>query len=176
MEELIAKRYVKALKSVMSESELQKALELFEVVTQLFGDEKIRGVLLSPEVKEEKKAQLLIDALKIEDKKLINFIRLLASKRRIALFPVLAKELKRELALMQKRFTGCVYSDFELSEDELGAIKEALAKRVGAQIELEQCGKEYDGIKVEVDTIGIEIDFSRSRIKKQLIENILKAI
>jgi F-type H+-transporting ATPase subunit delta len=176
MEELIAKRYVKALKESMSKEELQEALEVFKAIAATFEDQKVKEVLLSPEVKEEKKAQLLIDALKLQNKKLINLLKLLALKRRIGLIPQLAKELERELALMEKRFSGCVYSDFELSKEELALIQEALSKRTGATIELEQCGKEYDGIKVEVDTIGIEIDFSRSRIKKQLIENILKAI
>ncbi len=176
MEELIAKRYVKALKESLSSDELKEALEVFNALAQVFKEQKVKEVLLSPEIKEEKKAELLIDALKLENKKLVNLFKLLAQKRRIGLIPQLARELEREIALMEKRFEGCVYSDFELSKEELAQIQEALGKRTGATIELKQCGKEYDGIKVEVDTIGIEIDFSRSRIKKQLIENILKAI
>ncbi len=176
MEELIAKRYIKALKEVMSLDELKEAEEIFEAVSALFKDEKVKDFLLSPEVSESKKAQLLIEAIKPQNKKIENFIKVLAQKRRFSLFPTLAKELRREIALMQKRFDGCVYSDFELSPDEIAKIEEALSKRVGAQVSLRQCGKEYDGIKVEVDTIGIEVDFSRSKIKKQLIDNILKAI
>ena len=176
MEELIAKRYIKALKSLMSVEELKKTLELFEIISTLFQDPKIKSVLLSPEVKEEKKAKLLIEAIKPEDKRIANFIELLAQKRRLALFPILAKELRLELAIMQKEFEGCVYSNFDLDPKEIESIQEALSKRVDASIKLKQCSHEYDGIKVEVDTIGVEIDFSRSRIKKQLIENILKAI
>ena len=176
MVELIAKKYVKALKSAMSVEELQQTLEYLEIVSQLFQNREIRDILISPEVPEEKKAELLIDALKIENPKLVNFFKLLAQKRRIALLPVLAKELRRELALIQKKFDGCVYSEFELSEDELKKIENALEKRVDGDINLTQCGRDYDGIKVEVDIIGIEIDFSKSKIKKQLIESILKAI
>ena len=176
MEELVAKRYVKALKEAMSKEELQEALQLFETVAALFADQKIKDLLYSPEVKEDQKAALLIDVLGLENKKLINLFKLLAQKRRLTLIPYLAKDLKRELALMERRFEGCVYSDFELSQEELAQIQEALSKKSGATIELKQCGKEYDGIKVEVETIGLEIDFSRSKIKRQLIDNILKAI
>jgi F-type H+-transporting ATPase subunit delta len=176
MEILIAKKYIKALKSAMNLKELQEALGYFETVSELFGKKEVRDFLLSPEVSEDKKAELLIEVLKIKNKKLVNFIKLLAKKRRITLFPILAKELKREIALIQKRFEGCVYSEFELEDKEIQKIEKALKKRVGAEIKLSQCDKDYDGIKVEVDIIGVEIDFSKSKIKKQLIEDILKAI
>ncbi len=176
MVELIAKKYVKALKSAMSVDELKETLNYLEVISQLFQNREIRDILISPEVPEEKKAELLIDVLQIKNPKLVNFFKLLAQKRRVAMLPVLAKELKRELALIEKRFEGCVYSEFELEPEELKKIEQALEKRVDGDITLSQCGRDYDGIKVEVDIIGIEIDFSKSKIKKQLIESILKAI
>jgi len=172
---LVAKRYIKALQSVLSPQELEEALALFEAIAALFEDPKVKAVLLSPEIKEEKKAQLLIEAANVQNPKLVNFIRLLAQKRRIPLFPALARELRRQIALMKKEFDGCVYCDFDLTDEEMVQIAQALSKRVDGKVALRQCGG-YDGIKVEVDIVGIEIDFSRSRIKKQLIENILKAI
>jgi len=130
---------------------------------------------LSPEIKEERKAQLLLDAFQPDNPKIVNLIKLLAQKRRLSIFPALAKELRVQLALRERRFSGCVYSDFDLEAEDLAKLEEALSKRVGGTIQLRRCG-EYDGIKVEVDIVGVEIDFSRSRIKKQLIETILKAI
>jgi F-type H+-transporting ATPase subunit delta len=172
---LVARRYIKALQSVLSPQELEEALALFEVIASLFRDPKVKAVLLSPQVKEEQKAQLLIEAANIQNPKLVNFIRLLAQKRRIPLFPALARELSRQIALMKKEFEGCIYCDFDLTDEEMVQIAQALSKRVDGKVALRQCGG-YDGIKVEVDIVGIEVDFSRNKIKKQLIENILKAI
>jgi len=35
---------------------------------------------------------------------------------------------------------------------------------------------DFDGIKVDVDGLGVEISFSRSRISDQIVDHILKAI
>jgi len=175
MQELVAKRYVKALQKSMSAQELKETLEVLRGIAAAFEDQKIRTLLLSPQIKEEKKAELLLEALKPQNPKIVNLIKLLALKRRLSLIPYLVRELEREIALLEKRFEGCVYSDFELSREEIEKIEKALSKRVGATIVLSPCGT-YDGIRVEVEIVGVEIDFSRSRIKKQLIENILKAI
>ncbi|MRJ02802.1 MAG: F0F1 ATP synthase subunit delta [Epsilonproteobacteria bacterium] len=175
MVELIAKRYIKALRQSMGKEELKETLELLQVISDLFKYPEIRGVLLSPEIKEEQKAKLLLETLKPENGKIVNLIKLLAQKRRIPMIPALARELEREIAIMEGRFTGCLYSDFDLTPEEIGEIAKALEKRVGGEIELKECGG-YDGIKVEIDIVGLEIDFSRSKIKKQIIENILKAI
>ncbi len=176
MEELIAKRYVKALIESCDERELEEIEAYLMALSKLFKDWKIKEILLSPEVSKEEKLKLLLEPLQGANKKLLNLIKLLAEKGRLGIVPAMARELKDQLALMKKHFEGRVYSEFELSKDELSKIEEALAKRLDAKVELSQAKEPYDGIKVEVDTVGVEIEFSKSKIKKQLIENILKAI
>jgi F-type H+-transporting ATPase subunit delta len=34
----------------------------------------------------------------------------------------------------------------------------------------------YDGIKVDIDGLGVEIGFAKSKFKSQMIEHILKAV
>ncbi|MRI58564.1 MAG: ATP synthase F1 subunit delta [Epsilonproteobacteria bacterium] len=177
MEELIAKRYVKALREVADLEELKEIYTYLNALSLLFKDWRAKEILVSPEVKTEQKLALLIDPIKEQvNPKLINFLKILAQKGRLGLIPAIAKELKDLIAYMEKRFEGRVYSEFELSKEELKKIEEALAKRVGGTVVLAQAPQKFDGIKVEVDTVGIEIEFSKSKIKKQLIEEILKAI
>ncbi len=176
MEALIAKRYVKALVETMSLDELQKTLDYLEAVAALFKDRKIKDILLSPEIKEEQKAQWILDSLKGADEKIKNFIKILAQKKRIAAIPDIVKELQRKIAQLKQEYEGVIYSNFDLQKSEIAKIEDALSKKAGAKIHLKKSEKPYDGIKVEVDTIGLEIDFSMPKIKKQLIENILKAI
>ncbi len=176
MEELIAKRYVKALIESCDEKELEEIEAYLMALATLFKDWKVKEVLISPEVSEEEKLKLLLEPLQGANKKLVNLIKLLAQKGRLNIIPAMARELKDRLALMKRSFEGRVYSEFELSKDELAKIEEALEKRLQAKVKLSQGEEKYDGIKVEVDTVGVEIEFSKSKIKKQLIENILKAI
>ncbi|SMC09941.1 F0F1 ATP synthase subunit delta [Nitratiruptor tergarcus] len=176
MEELIAKRYVKALIESAQLDELKEIERYLEAMASLFKDWKIKEIIISPEIKSDEKLELLIGGLENPNIKFVNLMRVLAAKRRLSLIPLLAKELKSQLAFMQKSFEGKVFSEFDLSSDEIEEIEKALANRLGAEIKLTQAPQKYDGIKVEVDTIGIEIEFSKSKIKKQLIDNILKAI
>ncbi len=175
MEELIAKRYVKALQEVLSLEELESAQHYFDAIANLMRDWKVREFFASSEVATDAKVSLLIEPIK-EHTKLQNFIKVLAAKNRLYIIPAIAKELATHIAMAKKEFTGHVFSEYTLSDDELAKIAEALQKRVGGVVHLVQEPQKYDGIKVEVDTVGLEVDFSKNKIKKQLIENILKAI
>ncbi len=176
MEELVAKRYIKALIQSSSKDELEKYNEYLRVLSSVFADTQINTILKSPEIDENKKCELLLDAVKDADNKFKNLIKLLAQKKRISLVPELSRELQNQLYFIKNEFDGKVYSEFDLSDDELKKIEETLSKRVGAKIVLHKEPQKYDGIKVEVDSLGIEISFSRSRVKNQIIEHILKAI
>lgn len=176
MEELVAKRYVKALVETSSIKELEKYNELLKVLSDLFEQKEISQILLSPEIDEKKKCELLLDALKDVDDKFKNLIKLLAEKKRIYLIPEISKELQKELYSLKNEYEGLVYSETDLDEKEIKEIEDTLSKRVGAKVVLKKAPQKYDGIKVEVDSLGIEISFSRSKLKNQIIEHILKAI
>ncbi len=176
MEELIAKRYVKALTESCNIDELKEMENYFLALSKLYKDWKIKEIIVSPEIKNEEKLHLLMDGVKKPSKKLVNFMKLLAQKRRLGIIPAIAHELQMQIAKMEKTYTGRVYSEFELGSKELKELQKAIEKRVGAKVVLTQASTPFDGIKVEVEPIGLEIEFSKSKIRKQLIENILKAI
>lgn len=180
MLELVAKRYTKALIKSSSKDELERYNRYFQILDKIFENSKIRLILSSIEINESKKSKLLIDILKkVEkniDKKFENFLKLLAEKKRIYLIPIVAKELQKELSLMENRFTGTIYSESNFTKNEIARIEKMVSQKIGSSITLNQSSKLYDGIKVEVDALGIEIGFSKSKVKKDIIEHILKAI
>ena len=176
MEELIAKRYAKALMESCDEKELQTIESALGAIATLYGDWKVKEFIISPEIDKSAKVEILLAPFQDAGKKLTNLIKLLAQKDRLDIIPALANELKMQRALKERKFDGVVYSEFKLSDSELKKIAKALSKKVNGEVMLHQGEESYDGIKVEVDTVGIEIEFSKSKIKKQLIENILKAI
>jgi F-type H+-transporting ATPase subunit delta len=63
-----------------------------------------------------------------------------------------------------------------LSSDKIAQIAENLSKKFDTTIELEAKKSDYNGIKVEVESLGVEIGLSTDRLKAQLAEHILKAI
>ena len=176
MEELVAKRYVKALIESSNIEELENYLNYLEALSKAFENKDIAQILYSPEIDENKKCELLIESIKDANEKFKNFLKLLAEKKRISLIPDIYKELKNQLYILKNEYEGVVYSESELNDQEIKEIEDSLSKKVGAKIVLKKAPQKYDGIKVEVDSLGIEISFSRSKIKNQIIEHILKAI
>ena len=177
MEELIAKRYINALKQAIDAASLEGISAVFDAVAAAFGDAKFNQIMNSSDIRAGQKEALLLDAVKAAGSEQVNnLVRLLVENGRIAIIPALAKELKKELARMKKSYSGVVYSNSDIDATTLAGLATGLGKRVDATIALDFVKSDFDGIKVEVADLGIEIDFSKSRANKQLVEFISKAI
>ncbi len=177
MEELIAKRYVKALKASLDAKSIADASGVFKELALAFNNEKFLHVIDSRDVAKSQKAEILLDAVKsAKSDKINNFIKLLVENGRINIIPAISSELSREISRMNKSYDGKVYSDSDIDAKTLAGISKGLSKKMDATISLEMIKNDFDGIKVEVEDLGIEVNFSKNRLNSQLVEHILKAI
>ena len=177
MEELIAKRYVKALKSIMDQDALSNSADIFSALSTQFGNTKFVEIMDNPDVeKSVKEAILLSSIVSAKSSEINNLIKLLVEKKRIDIIPAIANELRLEIARMTKSYQGKVFSDSDIDASALEGLSTGLGKKVDAMVVLEFIKSDFDGIKVEVEDLGIEINFSKNRLNTQLIEHILKAI
>ena len=177
MEELIAKRYVKALKSDTDIASLEAISEVFAGLADSFKDDKFINVVTNPNVAVAEKATLLLDAVKkAESDKLNNFIQLLVENKRIQIIPAISKELKKDIAVSTKTFEGKIYSDSDMDAAVVTSLAEGLSKKFDSTITLTFIKNDFNGIKVEVEGLGVEINFSKDRIDSQFIQHIIKAI
>ena len=177
MEELIAKRYVKALKSVMDQDALSNAAEIFSGLSKAFSDAKFVGIVNNPGIEASVKEEMLLSAVKSAENSYINnLLKLLVENGRINVIPAMSNELRLEIARMTKSYQGKVFSDSDIDANALKGLSAGLGKKVGAAIALEFVKTDFDGIKVEVEDLGMEINFSKNRLNAQLVEHILKAI
>jgi len=177
MEELIAKRYVKALKKTFKPKEISVVGGVFEALASGFENEKFLHVFESRDVSKAQKQEILLSAVKsVKSTKVNNLMKLLVENGRINIIPAIASELHKEIARMNKSYSGNVYSDRDIDAKTLTGISKGLSKKLGVAISLEMVKSDFDGIKVEVEDLGVEINFSKNRLNTQLIEHILKAI
>ena len=63
-----------------------------------------------------------------------------------------------------------------MTKADIEQIQKNLSKKLNSTIKLTLTKSDYNGIKVEVKDLGIEVAFSKSLMNQQLIEHILKAI
>ncbi len=175
--EQIAKRYIKPLTQMCDQNGLENLSELLGAVSEAFKNEKFLHIMRSSDVKNDAKTQLILDMVAPANSPMVNnFIKLLAENGRLTLIPEVACELKREISRSKRSYTGRIYSDSAIEQSSVDAIARDLGNKYGATIALEYVPAQYDGIRVEVDELNVEINFSKTRLNAQLVEHILKAI
>ena len=177
MEELIAKRYIKALKSSSDLESMKEMTTIFSVLAESFKNDKFLNIIESPTVNVKAKSTILLDAVKeANSNKINNFIKLLVENKRINIIPAIACELQKDMANATKTYEGVIYSNDKIDAKLIKDLSSGLSKKFDATISLSSVQNDFNGIKVDVEGLGIEINFSKDRIDSQIIEHIIKAI
>lgn len=177
MEELIANRYVHALVDVTNAEQRATFSEVVSSIAGLFDDEKVSEMLRSPLVSNEQKTAFIIDGLGQDAAmSLQNFIRIIGENGRLELLPAIARKLNQAIQKESNEYEGVVSSANTLSDAELTELQGSLKTYTGLTINLTQVSSDLDGIKVSVEDLGIEVNFSKQRVKEQLIDFITKSL
>jgi len=177
MKELIAKKYIKALNTGSDLVSMQNVSEVFSVLADSFSNDKFVSIISNPNVLAADKSAILLDAVKsAQSDKINNLIKLLVENKRINIIPAIAKELQKDIANTTKTYKGIIYSDSDIDAKVITELSNGLNKKFDSTITLEFVKNDFNGIKVEVVGLGIEINFSKDRIDSQIIEHIIKAI
>ena len=177
MAALVAKRYVKALLDGENAENMAGISVVFDALSSQFENESFVDFISAPDVSSSVKEEILLAAIeKAKSEKINNLIKLLAEKNRFVLIPEIAKQISKEIAIVNNAYTGKIYSDTDMDAKTVEALSNGLSKKVDANITLEFIKNNFDGIKVEVEDLGVELNFSKERINSTLINHILKAI
>jgi len=174
MEELIAKRYAQALSSVSKD--LSGVLEVLNTLSEAISTPEIKSTLASPIISSEDKTGMILAAMSDDDSTLVNFIKVLGEKGRLDLIPVITKVLNADQQRVANEYEGVVKSATSLDGADLANLEETLKKYTGSTIKLTQVKSDLDGVRVSVDDLGIEVNFSKQRVKEQLIDFIKKSL
>ena len=177
MEELIAKRYLKAIKQRSSAQAIEDIALIFSVLAKAFDNEKFNQIISNPDVSKDQKSEILLTAVKSAGYKDVeNLIKLLAQNNRISIIPAIAEVMRKDIAQTKKIYNGIVYSDSTIDSKVMEDLGNGLGGRFDSKISLEFVKNDFTGIKVDVEDLGVEISFSKARINSQMIEHIIKAI
>ena len=177
MEELIAKRYVNALVGATDKSQRAKFSKTLLEITEAFSDASVVEKLSSPLIDNEAKTAMVVESLGKTDSKLVNFIKIIGENGRLDLLPTISKVLKQAIQNETNQYEGIVTTSTRLKSKELKELQKSLATYTnGANVKLTQELSDVDGIKVSVEDLGIEVNFSKQRVKEQLIDFITKSL
>lgn len=174
MEELIAKRYAQALSSVSKD--LPGIVEVLNVLSEVISSAEIKSTLISPIISSESKTEMILSALSDDDSTLVNFIKVLGENKRLDLIPAITKVLNTDQQRVSNEYEGVLKSTSSLDEATLANLEETLKRYTGSTIKLTQEKTDLEGLRVSVDDLGIEVNFSKQRVKEQLIDFIKKSL
>jgi F-type H+-transporting ATPase subunit delta len=176
MTSVVSKKYVKALLQGIDESKYKEYYDKLNLLSSTFGLEKMRNIILSPNISKDEKYNFLISLVDTDEKHFNNFIKILVENDRLMLLPSICDELRYQISIKENSFVGSVISNSALDENSIKSIEEKLSSKFNSTIKLNSVVTDYPGIKIEIEDLGVEISFSIDRLKAQMTEHILKAI
>ncbi len=175
MNSIPAKKYTKALLGALKGSEVENALKLLEKMSRSFEDAQVYGVINSPFVLKSKRLELVLEAFGVQDKKLVNFLRLLNDKNRLSEIPNIFEELNRYIRAKNNEYELIVQSNFALDSSDLEHIKQRLEHKLKVKLYVVQKKSNIEGIKLFVDGMGVESAFLKQSFTNGIKNHILKA-
>jgi len=176
MSDVVAKKYTRAVIESFKESELREFVETIGEVESAFKSSKFREIISSSTIPNAKKGEFVMSLLQTKNEKFRNFFKLLTENKRLNLIPEISSGLKQEILRMNNEYSGKVYSKNEIGKDELKNLEEKFSKKFNSTIHLEAVKSDYNGIKIDIEELGVEISFSIDRLKSKMSEYILKAL
>jgi F-type H+-transporting ATPase subunit delta len=175
--ELIAKKYAKVLIEIENQNELKSSLQVLEMISKTLAEPKVAEIISSPLISNSKKFEIFLKPLEGKiSKNLFSILKIMSQKGRLPIIPILKDILSSELRKQSNSFEGEVKADKELNKTELKKLQDILSKYSGSKIVLKQIDKKSDGLKVRVDELGLELNYSKYRVKNELLEYIQKAL
>lgn len=169
MSSQIVQSYASAFYEMATESgKAGRFNEEVDILIPVFKDPEVVAFFKSPIFSPVDKQNVIEQALGGKlDATLADFLKLLAKNGRIGLFPQIIEEFKESASDGKGQKKGEVFSSAELSDSEKKNIKEAIEKKLDAQVNLEFKVKPdlIGGVEAKVGSYIFE-DSLRSNLKK----------
>ncbi len=172
----ISKKYTRALIGSLSNDELQKSYESLSKISSAIKLSKFQDIIGSKEVSLEQKAALIAEISGNNEAKLKNFIELLLKAKRIEIIPAVAEEIREFLAAKSGKAAGTVTASFDVDNADMQEIAKVLGSKLQREIELSFTKTDtahFNGIKVEIEDLGVEVEINKDALKKSVIAHIL---
>ena len=173
---LIAKRYVKALLDGKDNDSIKSLSKELNEIASAFSDDKFKTILSAIDITTKEKEDLIISLVDKCSDTTKNLVKLLGANGRLEIIDTISCELDKELADLTNVYTGVIYTNNELAADYVKSLEEKFSSKFDVSLTLAQNVCDYDGIKVDIEGLGIEVGFSKDRLKSQLKDYILKAV
>ena len=172
----ISKKYTKALAGSQNDTELSKSLESLNRIGQALRLSKFHDILGAKNISYNEKISLISEIAQNGDEKFSNFLKILIKAQKVELVPAIAEEIRVLLAQKSGKVSGIATACFDVDASDLSEISQMLSKKLNREVELVFVKTDtngFNGIKVEISDLGIEIEINKNALKKSIIAHVL---
>lgn len=128
---------IAAFKQAQEESKLDEWSSMLQFLSMVIRNPTVLGIVSHPRIETERLTRLLFDIGEGELSETgQNFLRVLMEHRRLALLPEVAALFEQQRAEFEQRRDVEVITAYQLQTKYQQAIKDAMAKRLGQEVEL----------------------------------------
>lgn len=175
MSKIIADKYITAVIDSFSKDGINSVLNNLEIISKAFENIKFSEMIDSPII-DNKSKEALVLSLVNSDEKFENFIKVLSKNSRLSLIPEIFRGIRSVILANKNEHNGIIYSKENVSDEQIKNLEGLLSKRFNSKISLDFQESDYNGVKIDLESLGLEISFSLDRLKQGISEYILKAI
>lgn len=174
--DVISKKYARSIYDAC-DGKIKDVLDVLAKVIVASKNDDYKKVVQNPFFGSTQKAEFVLAILNTKDNKIINFIKVVAQKNKLTLLPLIIKYLDLFYVNDNDKYEGSIYASEKMSKKEIDNLSKLISKKISKNVSLVyQQGSNFNGVKVGIEQLDLELVFSKNYIKSQLASHILKAI
>ena len=178
MNQLIVKKYTYALFQLsLDKNEEELVNDQLKIISIFFKNSDFNSVINSLFIQKEIKLNFLLETLKTNNivELIIRFINILNENNRLKLLPNISNYFNQLFEKNRNRYLGVVSTQNKLTDEEINILENILKKKRQSNISLSQKISDCSGFNIFIENLGLEISFSKNKIRKDLIDFITKS-
>ena len=174
--DVIAKKYARAIYDSYK-GDIKNALEALSKVIVASSNDEYNKVIQNPFFSYEQKADFVLSVVDTKEDKVINFIKLVAKKNKLIILPSIVNYLNLFYLNDSGKYEGSIFASQKMNQKDVDNLSKLVSKKISKDVSLSyKEDSKFNGVKISIEQLDLELVFSKDYIRNKLSSHILKAI
>ncbi len=174
--DVIAKKYARSIYDSYK-GDTKNALEALTKIITASDNDDYNKVIQNPFFSDAQKSEFVLSIIDTKEDKVINFIKLLAKKNKLIVLPLIINYLNLFYLNDSGKYEGSIFASEAMSQKDVDNLSKLVSKKISKDVSLSyKKDSEFNGVKISIEQLDLELVFSKDYIRNKLASHILKAI
>ena len=174
--DVIAKKYARSIYDAYK-GDIKNVLEVLTKIITASKNDDYNKVIQNPFFTDTEKADFVLSILETKENKVINFIKLLAKKNKLIILDSIINYLNLFYLNDSGKYEGSILASQEMNQKDIDNLSKLVSKKISKDVSLSyKKDSNFNGVKISIEQLDLELAFSKDYIRNKLSSHILKAI